>query len=361
VTRRLLMTADAVGGVWQYAIELARGLVRDGWAVDLALLGPAASRAQRVEADQAGVTLLDTGLPLDWLAADARAVIAAAEAVAQLARERGADLVQLNQPALGVASFAMPVVAVVHSCVASWWEAAGDGPLPPSLRWQTDLVARGLARAGAVVAPSTALAATVFRLYPKAPIPLAIHNGRSLPPASGPMHDFAFTAGRLWDRGKNVATLDRAAARLGIPFKAAGATTGPHGEHARVEHLHLLGHVGDDVIAGCLSARPVFASAAVYEPFGLSVLEAALAGCPLVLSDIPTFRELWEGVATFVPADDALGFAAAIEELAGDVPLRVARGTLARRRALTYTPERNRRAMATLYGRLLGGGAKVAA
>ena len=50
MTRRLLMTADAVGGVWQYAIELARGLVRDGWAVDLASLGPAASRAQRLEA-----------------------------------------------------------------------------------------------------------------------------------------------------------------------------------------------------------------------------------------------------------------------------------------------------------------------
>ncbi|MGK6323817.1 glycosyltransferase family 4 protein [Sphingomonas sp. DT-51] len=361
MTRRLLITADAVGGVWQYTIELARGLVRDGWGVDVALLGPAAARAQRVEASEAGVTLLETGLPLDWLAADARAVIAAADAVARLARERGADIVQLNQPALGVAPFSMPTVAVMHSCVASWWAAAGDGPLPADLRWQTDLVARGLARAGAVVAPSTAFAVTVSKLYPQAPIPLAIHNGRSLPPASGPMHDFAFTAGRLWDHGKNVATLDRAAARLGIPFKAAGATTGPHGEHVRVEHLHLLGQVSDQVIAGCLSARPVFASAAVYEPFGLAVLEAALAGCPLVLSDTPTFRELWEGVATFVPADDGVGFAAAIEELAGDVPLRTARGALARRRALTYTPERNRRAMATLYERLLGGHDRVAA
>ena len=50
------------------------------------------------------------------------------------------------------------------------------------------------------------------------------------------------------------------------------------------------------------SARcPIFVSAARYEPFGLAVLEAAQAGCALVLSDIPTFRELWDGAALFVP------------------------------------------------------------
>ena len=37
-----------------------------------------------------------------------------------------------------------------------------------------------------------------------------------------------------------------------------------------------------------------------YEPFGLAVLEAAQAGMRLVLSDIPSFRELWDGAATFV-------------------------------------------------------------
>ena len=41
--------------------------------------------------------------------------------------------------------------------------------------------------------------------------------------------DFAFTAGRLWDKGKNVPTLDRAAELLAIPFYAAGAEQGPSG------------------------------------------------------------------------------------------------------------------------------------
>ena len=35
------------------------------------------------------------------------------------------------------------------------------------------------------------------------------------------------------------------------------------------------------------------------------MLEAASAGCPLILGDIPTFRELWDGAAVFVAPDDA--------------------------------------------------------
>ena len=65
----------------------------------------------------------------------------------------------------------------------------------------------------------------------------------------------------------------------------------------------------------------MFVSSARYEPFGLAVLEAAAAGCALVLSDIPTFRELWDGAATFVACDDDLALAQAIERIVDDVML----------------------------------------
>lgn len=355
---RLLMTADTVGGVWQYATDLARGLQAAGMTVELAVLGPPPGEAQG--AATTGLTVIETGLPLDWMAGSAAAVEQSAAAIAALASARGADLVQLNQPALAVATFEQPVVAVAHSCVASWWEGVEHGPLPGSFRWQTDLVARGLARADAVICPSQSHAAAVARLYALPRPPLAIHNARQRTVATGALHDFAFTAGRLWDRGKNIATLDRAAARLGVPFKAAGATTGPHGERVSAGNLHLLGHVGDATITGCLSARPVFASAARYEPFGLAVLEAALAGCALVLSDTPTFRELWDGVAVFVAPDDAIGFADAIEALIAD-PRRIEIGQAARARALGYSPARQVAAMITLYDRLLPPARQVAA
>lgn len=361
MTRRLLMTADAVGGVWQYAIELATALRPAGYAVELAILGPPAGPAQVAAADAAGVALIDTGLPLDWLSTDPAMVETTGQALADLAAARGAQIVQLNQPAFAGAPFGVPVVAVAHSCVASWWDAVEDGPLPPDLAWQTALTRRGFARADALVCPTAAFAGTVQRLYGLPRRPDVVHNGRTAGTPTAAVHDFAFTAGRLWDRGKNVATLDRAAARLSVPFKAAGPVAGPHGERIALAHLSPLGRLDDRAVADCLAARPVFVSAARYEPFGLAVLEAGLAGCALVLSDIPTFRELWDGVATFVDPDDDRGFAVAIDMLAGDVALRLARGDQARRRAADYAPAPMAAGMAAIYDRLLGAGERVAA
>jgi len=59
----------------------------------------------------------------------------------------------------------------------------------------------------------------------------------------------------------------------------------------------------------------VFVSTSKYEPFGLAVLEAAQSGAALVLSDIPTFRELWNGAALFVDPDDAVGLAQVLIQL----------------------------------------------
>ncbi len=348
---RVLMTVDAVGGVWQYAAELARALVPLGHDVVLALLGPPAGAARAREiAAIPGVTLVETGLPLDWLAGDEAAVRAAARAVAALAGEVGAGLVQLNQPALAAEPMPVPAVAVAHSCVATWWRAVEGGAMPADLAWQAGLTRAGLLAADQVVCPSHAFAAALRDAYGLRHVPAVVPNGRRAPATpAGPIHDFAFTAGRLWDRGKNLATLDRAAARLVVPVKAAGPLAGPNGERVAFDHLHAVGSLDEAALGACLAARPVFVSAARYEPFGLAVLEAALAGCPLVLADIPTFRELWGDAAILVAPDDAEGFAAAIDALIGDTDARLARGDLARRRAARFTPAATAAAMAGIY------------
>lgn len=351
---RLFMTADAVGGVWTYAVELAAALVPLGYETVLATLGPAPSPDQRVSAEAVeGLRLITTGLPLDWSASGPDAVRASARALAALAQVEGADLIQLNQPAFSAEPMPAPVIAVIHSCVATWWRAAGDGVMPESFAWQTALVRAGLARAEQIVVPSAAFGDAVADTHALQSAPRVVYNGRTAHRVSaGPLHDFALTAGRLWDGGKNVATLDRAAGRLGIPFKAAGGLQGPDGCAVHFENIHAAGLLSEAELAACYSARPVFASAALYEPFGLAVLEAAQAGCPLVLSDIPTFRELWGDVASFVGPMDADGFATAINELIGDTPARLARGEAARQRALAFTPEETARGMAAIYGTL---------
>lgn len=97
----LLMTADAVGGVWTYALDLARGLSGAGLRVTLALLGPSPQPDQRAAArDVPGLELIDTGLPLDWMAEEPAAIRRSALALGALARRLGVDLVHLNSPAL---------------------------------------------------------------------------------------------------------------------------------------------------------------------------------------------------------------------------------------------------------------------
>ena len=351
----ILMTADTVGGVWQYATDLSAALCAAGHRVTLAVLGPPACTAQRQAAARiGGLELVETGLPLDWLAGGSGPVEAAACELAALARRKRVDLVHCNMPTLaGATSFPVPVVAVTHGCVATWWQAAHGEPLPSTYDWHRRMMARGLAAADAVVAPSAAYAVTVRQAYSLPAEPLVVHNGR-LPHASAAAKpiEAALTVGRLWDPVKNAALLDRAAARLSLPILAVGACTGPHGEQFVPAHLQALGHIEGARLGALLARRPVFVSAASFEPFGLAVLEAAQAGCALILSDIASFRELWDGAALFVPPGDEDGFAAAIERCVADPALRAALGERAAQRAARYTPQAAASAMARLYASL---------
>jgi glycosyltransferase involved in cell wall biosynthesis len=362
---RLLMTTDAVGGVWQYAIDLAATLEPLGVDTVLAVLGPRASPGQRLEAlGIPRLKLVETGLPLDWLSKGPDPVLAAGEAIARLARREDVDLVHLNMPSLGArAAFAVPVVAVTHGCVGTWWEAARGTRPDAAYAWQDDLVRAGLIAADVVVAPSASYAAVVARYHQLAVAPIAVHNGRApLPlPDVAPV-DHVFTAGRLWDQVKNTALLDRTAARLSVPFRAAGCEKGPHGEHMPVSHLKLLGQLNAPGMAREFAGRPIFVSAARFEPFGLAVLEAASAGCPLILSNIDTFGELWSGAALIVGRDDDAAYADAIERVLGDPALRAHLGEAARNRARRYTPAAMAGAMASIYAGLIGrAGRQVAA
>ena len=342
--RHVLMTADAVGGVWTYALDLGAALVARRDRVTLALLGPAPARAQRADAAARGLDLVELPHPPEWLAADAAAVRAGSAALAELAGRAGADLLHLNHPALGAdTAFPCPTLAMAHSCVATWWEAVRGDALPEDFRWRAALHEAGLAAADVAAAPSAAFAEATRRVYGFGSAPLAVPNGRDAPPAPAadapPPAAAVMTAGRLWDEGKNLAVLDRAAARLPVPVEAAGPLQGPNGARIALHHTVTPGPLDAPVLRDRLAARPIFTSTALYEPFGLSVLEAAQAGCALVLSDIPTFRELWDDAALFVAPHDDRALAAAILRLLGDRTDRAERAALCRERAARYTVE----------------------
>ncbi len=331
---RVLMTADAVGGVWRYAIELADGFAARGVETVLAVMGPAADAAQRLEAGRVhGLRLVQTGLELDWTARSAAELDGATAQLRSLAAEVGASSVHLHAPALvGSTPWPVPVVAVSHSCVATWWRAVRGGDMPADFAWRTEAAAMGLRRANAVIAPSQAHADALRQVY--GPLRLhVVHNGRRpMPVVTARRERAVLTAGRLWDEGKGVAALDRAAATLGAPVRAAGPVAGPNGAMASFANLDLLGTLDEAGLEAEHARATVFVSVPRYEPFGLAVLEAAQAGMALVLSDIPSLRELWDGAAVFVTDEAAL-----VATLWGALDAPGPLGEAARERAGRYT------------------------
>ena len=327
--RRVLMTVDGVGGVWRYALDLAHGLGGRGVACRLLGFGP------RPGADPEGVDLVWTDCALDWLTDEEAALDGIAARLAAEARDWGADLLHLNvaTQAAGLAR-TLPVVIVAHSCVPTWWRTVRASPLPPAWAWQPRRNRDGLERADAVIAPSASHAAALAAVYGPLAGVHVVHNATDAASCDAPKQPFVLAAGRWWDEGKNAATLDRAADSSVWPVRMAGARQGPNGEVVAIAHAEALGSLPCETLRGLMREAAIFVSPSRYEPFGLAVLEAASHHAALVLADIPSFRELWQGAALFVPPGDADGFADGIATLAGDPALRrrlaLAAGAIAR-------------------------------
>jgi glycosyltransferase involved in cell wall biosynthesis len=59
------------------------------------------------------------------------------------------------------------------------------------------------------------------------------------------------------------------------------------------------GQLCREEVSSWLAKSSIFVLPSLYEPFGLSALEAAYSACALVLSDIPSLREIWGDSALF--------------------------------------------------------------
>ncbi len=348
---RIMITTDAVGGVWTYTLDLAGALAEAGATVRVVTLGPRPDAEQRCEAERRGLDVVETGHTLEWLAPDANTVRLAGKAVARLATAFGADVVHLNTPALAAsARFDRPIVATSHSCIATWWNAVHGAPLPERYGWCAALTRAGLVAADVAVVPTAAFGAATREIYALERMPRAVHNGRAgAPVAAHDELDEIFAAGRLWDEGKNVQALDRAARRIAWPVRAAGGMAKPDGGKVRFNALQTIGHWPGARVRKHLARRPIFVSPARYEPFGLAILEAAQAGCALVLNDIPSLRELWADAALFVAADEPDDLADALQGLMDDREQRRILGRTARRRADAYTVDAMARTMGEIY------------
>jgi glycosyltransferase involved in cell wall biosynthesis len=335
------MSADTVGGVWTYAVELARQFDRIGIDLGLATMGAKLSASQHHDIDALRrVRLFESEFRLEWMDDPWDDVQRAGEWLLALEASYEPDIVHLNSYAHGALPWHAPRVVVAHSCRLSWWEAVYHRAPPLDVDEYRQPVAAGLAAADSVVAPSRAMLSALRRQYGDVPHGTVIWNARSLdgfaPANKWPV---ILSVGKVWDEGKNIGLLDRVAPTLPWPVFVAGETTDPHGHQVGLRHATALGAVVPARLSTLMAHAAIFALPARYEPFGLSILEAALSGCALVLGDIDSLRELWDGVALFVDPDDEVGLGEAIRWLVESPPAREVLAQRARARALGRTPE----------------------
>jgi glycosyltransferase involved in cell wall biosynthesis len=352
---RLLMTADAVGGVWSYAVTLARALAPHGVRILLATFGPRPSPDQRAAAAAAGnLQLEESDLRLEWQPdgeADFAGRVRWLQALAQRWRP---DIVHLNDYAHGAGELGAPLLMVAHSDVVSWFRHVEGRAAPAAWRDYRRRVAAGLAGADLLVAPTAAVLADLERAFgPRPAARMVVPHGIVAGPAAATERDpVVLAAGRLWDPAKNLLMLDRVAAWLPWPVAIAGDPAHPAGAAVALRHAAALGRLPQAEVQARMARAAIYALPARYEPFGLSVLEAAAAGCALVLGDIASLREIWAGAALFVPPGDEAALAAALRRLIEAPAERERLAARARRRARVLTAAAMAERYLALYLRL---------
>jgi glycosyltransferase involved in cell wall biosynthesis len=341
------MTTDTVGGVWSYAVELVRALASREVDVSLATMGAPLTREQSKEALKLhNAHICESRFRLEWMEKPWLDLARAGEWLLQLEAESAPEVVHLNNYVHAALAFRAPRVVVGHSCVLSWWEAVKGVSAPGEWDWYRYQVTRGLQAASLVLAPSRTMLEALQRHYGPFQWAEVIPNGRDpqvyLPLRKEP---FVLMAGRIWDEAKNLQALIEASPGMPWPVYVAGEQKHPDQGWANLGPVHALGRMPSNALAPWYGRASIYALPARYEPFGLSVLEAGLAGCALVLGDIPSLRETWDGAALFAPPGDSEALKACLTTLIREPGTLRSFADRARTRALAYTPER----MATGY------------
>jgi len=223
---KILMTADPIGGVWNYALELCCALAPQRVHVALATLGGKPSPAQRAQlAKLPNVTLHASAFRLEWMPEPWGDLDRAGRWLLALEREIEPDVVHLNHLVHADLRWKTPVLTVGHSCVLSWWAAVYGEPVPVQWAVYRRRVTSSLQAARCVVAPSQAMLIELERYYGPFRQTAVIYNARSRRHFSaGHKEPVVLSAGRIWDHAKNIAALAAAAPRVAAPILVAGET-----------------------------------------------------------------------------------------------------------------------------------------
>ena len=330
------MTADSIGGVWIYTLELCRALDIYGVDIHLAIMGGLPSNHQREQLiELPHVTIYESDFKLEWMSEPWGDMQRAQQWLIDIYTEVKPDLIHMNNYGQTNYEWNCPVITVFHSCVMTWWQSVKNEEAPEAWSQYRDLVQTALNKSDFVVFPTNALKEQAESIYGIIENTLIIYNGRDIETDTDiDKEPFIFSAGRLWDEAKNISTLAAVASELSWPLYIAGETY--ENQDVEMANVFTLGQLQSDEVLHWMARSMIYVHPAKYEPFGLSILEAASSGCALAIADIDTLREIWGDSAIYFKPDVKSDILRAIESLANNTTFRSEMAAKASQRASEY-------------------------
>ena len=349
------MTADTVGGVFDYSIELMKNMAKYNVEYVLATMGKTLSEDQKKSIEEIpNLKLYQSGYQLEWMDDPWKDVEEAGEWLLQIERIENPDIVHLNNFVHGYYVFSSPKIVVAHSCVYSWFNNVQGKNPPEQYRKYRSEVAEGLSAADIVVAPSSAMLGEVEKYYCKLKNKRTIYNGRN--PEDfyrQKKENIIFSAGRIWDEAKNIFVLEKIADKLNWKVFIAGNSKHPSGQNYQFKNIHHLGFLTQSEMKHWFSKAAILVLPAKYEPFGLTILEAALSGAALIIGNIRSLNEIWRDAAIYVDPENECEIVAAVNDLIKDEgKLKEMRGK-SFKRALNFSSKKMAAEYFDLYQELL--------
>jgi glycogen synthase len=352
--RRVLMTTSGRRSTWAHSLDLAGALGRCGIEVVLANIGDAPSHVQLGQAaGLRNVQVFPNRFESTYSDDAWDEVERAGSWLLRMESTVQPDLVHLHSYPFGSLPFEAPTLLEGHDCPLCRSRAtAGDA----TAAWERyrESVSRAMRTTRMVVTPTRAALSELADTYGHLPASRVIPIGRSargLAPAET-KEDLILSAGCFGDQAQNLSALEAVARRLRWPVTVmVDGCPGPG--RAEERDVKVLEDPSSERLAHWYGRASIFALPCSYEPAGLSVLEAALSGCALVLGDVPALRELWEGAALFVEPGNADDLERALNLLMDEPKGLRGLGQRARARALLLSPERRAASFLETYAHML--------
>ncbi len=332
----VLMTSDTLNGsIWTYTRELITGLIGRGIRVTLVSFGqiPLPEQTAWMERLRA-LEYRPTAFRLDWMHEGQQDFGDASDYLCAVAAEIKPDLFHSNHLCYGALPVTIPRIVVAHGDLITWWKSVhGHGPKESAwLRWYRDTTAQGLSEASAVVAGSDWMLEAVRGSYPASMNGTVINHGRN------PIHfnpyvtknNAVLAIGRILDPAAQVNLL--AERSHPVPVCVVDAKQPEHcsetvfrtdvGFNDGSEGVVLRGPRSETQLRLLYSRASIYVSASRYEPAGMTILEAALSRCALILNDIPAMREIWGPAAVYFRTNDGDSLSEAVRIINSDANLR---------------------------------------